>query len=127
MPAFYIRYYFSIISPVICMNEFDHYARIFKALGDPNRLSILHTLQKKEKCGHDLLESLGIGQPTLSHHMKILCDSGIVIGEKKGKWVYYSISPEGMETVLDILHSICEPPDDSSGPSESISESIPGK
>ena len=67
----------------------------FKALADENRLAIMKLLQHGEKCGCVLLEELKITQPTLSHHMKILCDSDLVAGRKEGKWTYYSISPEG--------------------------------
>ena len=69
-------------------------ARIFKALADENRLQILMLLQKGELCACHLLEELNITQPTLSHHMKLLCDSGIVNYQKDGKWMHYSISPD---------------------------------
>ena len=67
--------------------------RRIKALADENRLAIMLLLQQREKCGCVLLEELKITQPTLSHHMKLLCDCGFVIGRKEGKWMYYSISP----------------------------------
>ena len=78
-------------------------ARIFKALGDENRLQILELLRSGEKCACKLLEELQISQPTLSHHMKILCDAGIVIGRKEGKWMHYSIDREGAETAQLLL------------------------
>ncbi|MGN0608691.1 MAG: ArsR/SmtB family transcription factor [Oscillospiraceae bacterium] len=71
-------------------------AIIFKAFCDENRIRILQLLQDGEKCACMLLEEMNITQPTLSHHMKILCDSGIVTGRKEGKWMHYSISPEGV-------------------------------
>lgn len=70
--------------------------RKIKALADENRLAIMLALQHGEKCGCVLLEELNISQPTLSHHMKLLCDSELVTGRKEGKWMYYSISPEGI-------------------------------
>ena len=73
-------------------------AVIFKAFCDENRVKILQMLQSGEKCACKLLEEMNITQPTLSHHMKILCDSGIVEGRKEGKWTYYSISKAGVET-----------------------------
>lgn len=73
-------------------------AVIFKAFCDENRIKILHILRSGEKCACKLLEDMNITQPTLSHHMKILCDSGIVEGRKEGKWMYYSISKAGVET-----------------------------
>lgn len=78
-------------------------ALIFKALGDENRIRILQLLQNGEICACKLLEELNITQPTLSHHMKILCDSEIVIGRKDGKWMHYSISAEGSENAVAIL------------------------
>lgn len=72
-------------------------AVIFKAFCDENRIRILQLLQSGEKCACMLLEEMNITQPTLSHHMKILCDSGIVTGRKVGKWTHYSISPEGVK------------------------------
>lgn len=72
-------------------------AVIFKAFCDVNRICILQLLGDGERCACHLLDELMITQPTLSHHMKILCDSGIVEGRKEGKWMYYSISEEGVE------------------------------
>lgn len=72
-------------------------AVIFKAFCDENRIKILQLLSHGEKCACMLLEEMNVTQPTLSHHMKILCDSGIVKGRKEGKWMYYSISEEGTE------------------------------
>ena len=78
-------------------------ARVFKALADENRLRILDLLCSGEKCACELLEDLQISQSTLSHHMKLLCDAGIVYGRKDGKWVYYSIQDEGVERVQALL------------------------
>lgn len=69
-------------------------AKVFKTFGDDNRIKILEMLKDEELCACKLLEKLNIGQPTLSHHMKILCDCGIVTGRKDGKWVHYSINTE---------------------------------
>lgn len=81
-------------------------ATIFKAFCDENRIKILQMLQTGEKCACKLLDEMNITQPTLSHHMKILCDSGIVDGRKEGKWMYYSISKTGVKVArqyLDLL------------------------
>lgn len=72
------------------MNEID-IALICKALGDANRLKIVEMLSTGEKCGCKLLEAFEITQPTLSHHMKVLCDCGLVIARKEGKWSHYSL------------------------------------
>ena len=81
-------------------------ALMFKALCDENRIRILKLLQSGEKCACVLLENLQITQPTLSHHMKILCDSEIVVGRKDGKWTYYSISEGGAETAIKCLQEL---------------------
>ena len=78
-------------------------AELFKALSDENRIKILQLLHSGEKCACVLLDNLHITQPTLSHHMKILCDAGIVQGRKDGKWVYYSIDLPGAERLKVIL------------------------
>lgn len=78
-------------------------ALIFKAFCDENRIRILKMLKSGEKCACKMLDELNVTQPTLSHHMKILCDSGVVVGRKEGKWMYYSISAEGAKVVAEIL------------------------
>ena len=66
--------------------------KIGKALSDENRVKILQMLTDGERCGCKLLEAFEITQPTLSHHMKILCDSGLVDSRKEGKWSHYSVN-----------------------------------
>lgn len=73
------------------MNAID-VALICKALGDSNRLQIVQMLSDGEKCGCNLLEKFEITQPTLSHHMKILCECGLVEARKEGKWSHYSLN-----------------------------------
>lgn len=81
-------------------------ASLFKALCDENRIRILRLLQSGEKCACVLLEDLHITQPTLSHHMKILCDSDIVAGRKDGKWTYYTISKDGASAAVKCLQEL---------------------
>ena len=78
-------------------------AKVFKALCDVNRLSILNMLCDGERCACRLLDALHIGQPTLSHHMKILCGSGIVTGRKDGKWTHYSINKKGADNAKKLF------------------------
>ena len=78
-------------------------ARKIKALADENRLKIVLSLQNGEKCACVLGEELNISQSTLSHHMRLLCDSNLVNGRKDGKWMYYSLSPEGTDSLLGML------------------------
>ena len=83
-------------------------ALIFKAFCDENRVRILNLLRGGEKCACRLLEELSISQPTLSHHMKILCDSGIVVGRKEGKWMHYRISSEGVQIAKEYLNGLTD-------------------
>ena len=84
-------------------------AAVFKALGDENRIRILKLLRCGERCACKLLEELNISQPTLSHHMKILCDAGIVTGRREGKWMHYSICCEGVKSIRAMLQSLLSP------------------
>ena len=70
-------------------------AKECKALGDENRVRIIKMLTDGELCACKILDALAITQPTLSHHMKILCDSGLVVSRKEGKWMHYALSREG--------------------------------
>ena len=81
-------------------------AKVFKAFCDENRLQILALLRSGEKCACKLLENLNIGQSTLSHHMKILCDSGAVESHNVGKWTHYSLSKTGSQYAKDLLNEI---------------------
>jgi ArsR family transcriptional regulator len=78
-------------------------ARIYKAFCDETRLMVLELLQSGEKCACVLLEKVAVGQSTLSHHMKILAESGVVNARKEGKWTYYSISAAGSENAVRLL------------------------
>lgn len=73
------------------MNSID-VALICKALSDSNWLQIVQMLADGEKCGCKLLEAFSITQPTLSHHMRILCECGLVQARKEGKWQHYSLN-----------------------------------
>ncbi len=85
------------------VSEYVENAKIFKAFCDENRLRILELLRSGEKCACKLLEELHISQSTLSHHMKLLCDAGVVQGKKEGKWVHYSIDTQGAEKAVELL------------------------
>ncbi len=87
----------------LAMKEF---AARFKALSDPTRLQIIEILSCGELCACDILESFQITQPTLSYHMKSLTESGFVIGEKRGSWMYYRIDVEALESVSAFIGEI---------------------
>lgn len=89
--------------------------RIFKALADDNRLEILEILMDGEKCGCELIEALKIGQSTLSHHMHILCDAGLVDARKDGKWMHYSLSEAGSEQTRELLRQYTLSPEQAIG------------
>jgi ArsR family transcriptional regulator len=90
------------------------HAVIFKAFCDETRLMILELLQSGEKCACVLVEKVPVVQSTLSHHMKILVDSGVVSARKEGKWTYYSICTEGSKAAASLLLELTAvTPDDS--------------
>lgn len=78
----------------------------FKALGDENRLTIMNLLNDGEMCACKLLEALNICQSTLSHHMKILCDSNLVKYRKVGKWMFYSVNEEKTHEISHLMEMI---------------------
>lgn len=85
--------------------------KLFKALADESRLEIIELLMSGEKCGCALLEELKIGQSTLSHHMRILCEVGLVDACKEGKWMHYSLSAEGAEKARALIKRYTLSPD----------------
>lgn len=87
-------------------NKYENNARVFKAVCDPNRLMIIEMLQNGEKCACKILEELNIVQSTLSYHMKILCESGIVSYRREGKWMHYFLDKEGVEIARKLLDEI---------------------
>lgn len=86
--------------------SFADTAAVFKAFCDENRIRIIEMLKDGEKCACRLLEELEITQPTLSHHMKIMCDAGIVAARKEGKWTHYSLNFDGIGKTAAYLDSL---------------------
>ena len=84
----------------------DENAKVFKALCDEKRLIILEMLRNGEKCACKILENIDISQSSLSYHMKILIESGIVEDRQEGKWTHYSISDKGSEAALALLKKL---------------------
>lgn len=85
---------------------YERDALVFKAFCDEKRLKIIDLLRGGEMCACKIQEEMPFGQSTLSHHMKILCDSGVVVGRREGKWVHYSISREGSEYAVALLREL---------------------
>jgi len=86
--------------------KYRDYAQFFKALSDPNRLMIMDMLSCGELCACEILEKFKITQPTLSHHMNILCDCKLVNGRKEGKWTYYSQNNDNVRDFRAFLEEI---------------------
>ena len=83
--------------------------RVFKTLGDPTRvrlLSLIAAAAGGEACVCDLIEPVGLSQPTVSHHMKLLVDAGLVSREQRGKWAYYRVVEETLSAIGQALEPI---------------------
>jgi ArsR family transcriptional regulator, arsenate/arsenite/antimonite-responsive transcriptional repressor len=81
-------------------------AHVFKALGDPTRvrlLSLIAAAEDGEACVCDLIAPVGLSQPTVSHHLKLLVDAGLVSREQRGKWAYYRVINETLTTICRAL------------------------
>ncbi len=84
-------------------------AKMFKALGDENRLFIFKMISGGEICACKILEQLHISQPTLSRHMKVLVDCGLVKVRKDAQWMRYSINEDAVRNLDDFLKGIVLP------------------
>ncbi len=83
-------------------------AQLFKALGDENRLRIIeHICRQGEVCACELLDKLDVSQPTLSHHMKLLRDSGLVSARKDGRWMHYSLDKARFDEAVRHIERYC--------------------
>lgn len=81
-------------------------ARVFKALGDPTRVRLLSVIAAHdggEACVCDLTEPVGLSQPTVSHHLKLMVDAGLLTREQRGKWAYYSVVPGALNRLGALL------------------------
>ena len=84
-------------------DEYAKNAGLFKVLADVNRLMIVDMLSCEELCACRILEKFNITQPTLSHHMSVLCDCGLVTGRKEGKWMHYSLNEKAVQDLKAFL------------------------
>jgi ArsR family transcriptional regulator len=83
-------------------------ARLLKALADPTRLRLVSMVaahEDGEACVCELTEPLGLTQPTISHHLKILVDAGIFTRDKRGVWAYYALVPAALDALSTVLHT----------------------
>jgi ArsR family transcriptional regulator len=94
----------SLLAAPLAEPEADDLARAFAALADPVRLRLLSLIADAgEVCACDLLEPLGKSQPTVSHHTKALADAGLIRGERRGRWVWWSVVPDRVARLGDAL------------------------
>ncbi|PKM78916.1 MAG: transcriptional regulator [Firmicutes bacterium HGW-Firmicutes-13] len=87
-------------------NTYFKYVSILKAVSDETRLKIIDMLSCGELCACQILEGLNITQPTLSYHMKILVESGLVNGERNGAWMRYTLNKKKTDEILSFLSDI---------------------
>jgi ArsR family transcriptional regulator, arsenate/arsenite/antimonite-responsive transcriptional repressor len=91
------------------MNEYKILAKMFKVMSDPTRLQIVDILSCGTLCACDILERLQISQSTLSHHMKVLIDCGLVIGEKDATWMHYTLNQEKVSELHGLIDAVTLP------------------
>ena len=95
--------------PALGAEDAQQRALVFKALADPNRLRLLSIVKAGDSggaCVCDLTEPLDLGQPTVSHHLKILVEAGLLHREKRGTWAYYSLVPGALEQAAGLLATL---------------------
>lgn len=94
----------SLLAAPIGADQADELAAAFAALADPVRLRLLSLVSDAgEICSCDLREPLGKSQPTISHHTKALSEAGLIVGEKRGRWVWWSVVPTRLTQLRDAL------------------------
>jgi ArsR family transcriptional regulator len=101
-----------LAAPVLSDEEAAATAELFRALADPSRVRIVNVLATSDEavCLCNLIEPLGLSQPTVSHHMRKLLDAGLVEREQRGRWAYFSLRRDAVETltaVADLKGACC--------------------
>lgn len=86
--------------------EYTEIVNVFRALGDTNRVQILELLKQKEICACKILEEFDITQPTLSHHLKVLCECKLINLRKDGKWCYYSLNKDKLTEISNYFNAL---------------------
>jgi ArsR family transcriptional regulator, arsenate/arsenite/antimonite-responsive transcriptional repressor len=95
-----------VLRAALSEQEADDLAAAFKVLADPVRLrllSLIATAEGGEACSCDLVDVLGRSQPTLSHHLSVLTDAGLVTREQRGKWAWFRIVPQRLGLLREAL------------------------
>jgi ArsR family transcriptional regulator, arsenate/arsenite/antimonite-responsive transcriptional repressor len=94
----------SVLSAPLSHSDAEALARGFAALADPVRLRLLSLIAATDEvCACNLQEPLGKSQPTISHHTKALAEAGLIVGEKRGRWVYWRVVPERVDALRQAL------------------------
>lgn len=97
----------SVLEAPLSEDQAAEVARMFSALADPVRLRLLSLVAAAdETCSCDLQAPLGKSQPTVSHHTKALSEAGLIVGERRGKWVWWRVVPERLTALRDALAPI---------------------
>jgi len=101
-----------LAAPTLSNEEARATADVFKALADPARVRIVNVLATSGEpvCVCNLVEPLGLSQPTVSHHLRKLTDAGLLDREQRGRWAYFSLRPQAVETlaaVVDLKGACC--------------------
>jgi ArsR family transcriptional regulator len=92
--------------------NYEEHSKVIKALSDPNRLKIIDILSCGERCACEILEKFDFTQPTLSHHMKVLSDCGLINSRKEGLWSYYSLNNTNCNKLIIFLMNLVTDKDD---------------
>src|SRR5262244_366665 len=94
-----------LAAPVLSDDEAQATAEVFKALADPARVRIVNVLATSGEpvCVCNLIEPLGLSQPTVSHHLSKLTAAGLLEREQRGKWAYFSLRPEAVEKLAVVV------------------------
>ncbi|WAZ21351.1 metalloregulator ArsR/SmtB family transcription factor [Streptomyces cinnabarinus] len=96
----------SLARLLIDRDEAERLAAVLKAIADPTRLQLLRLIERApagEACVADLTDCLGLRQPTVSHHLKVMTEAGLLTRERRGTWVWYAVDRGGLHRVRDIL------------------------
>ncbi|HST99338.1 MAG TPA: metalloregulator ArsR/SmtB family transcription factor [Geodermatophilus sp.] len=106
-----------LVRRALTADEAADLSRVLKAIADPARLRLLSMVaahEGGEACVCDLTEPLGLSQPTVSHHLKVLVDAGLLAREKRGVWAYYALVPGALDALAGVL-STTRPTDAAGG------------
>lgn len=97
-----------LVKKPLDQKDAEQLATTLKALADPARLrllSIVASSAEQEACVCDLIDPIGLSQPTVSHHLKVLTEAGFLTRSKRGTWAYYRLVPQSLEQVSELLTS----------------------